>query len=556
MKIRKKYINAVLPIVMSILSPLVVFVVFFCIFICFQEITYAGGNMFEKRKKSEQRLSDVTVPAGREEDITQVISENLSENMRGLREIFGNSFDLVIKETQANGVDIAFVALDGMYNGVHASQAIIEPIQKMRFFSFEPETVYGHLCRFCAAECDAKENDTMKSAVDSVLNGCMLLFVDGVKKCMAFSVQGYPRRPVQPPESETQENGSREGFVDMFKDNVTLVRRRIKSPFVRFENFVVGETSNTSVVVCYHSQRADPEIVKNVKKKIENIRIDIVPGAGALKPFLEEKRLSFFSCAGTTERPDVFAAKISEGRIGIIVDGTPYAIIVPYLFIENFHSLDDYLNRPYYTAATRILKIICFFLAVFLPGTYVAVGTFHQEIFPSEVIADVVASLQNTPFPLVVESLLIHFIYEIVREAGLRMPKSVGHTVSIVGALVIGDAAVSAGLISAPMLIIVAITAICSAVLPSLHEPSAVLRFLFIILGGIMGLYGVMLGFALLLADICSMNSFGIPFTAPVSPFDSFGARDSIFFAGWRKAGKRFIRIQNLKGAKENGKNS
>lgn len=512
--------------------------------------------MFEKWKKSKRRLS---APVNIEEEpleIPEGINKNLNENILKLRELFGSSFDLVIKESEANGVKLAFVALDGMYNGIHASQAVVEPVQNMNFPCTDPKQIYDHLCTFCAAECDSKEGITMKQAVDFILQGCMVLFVDGVTLCKAFSVQGFPRRPVQPPESETQENGSREGFVDMFKDNVTLVRRRLKSPYVRFESMVAGETSNTSLVICYHAKRADPIIVNQVKAKLENMQIDIVPGAGALKPFLEERRLSFFTCVGTTERPDVFAAKISEGRVGIIIDGTPYAIIVPHLFIENFHSLDDYLNRPYYSAATRLLKIICFFLAVFLPGTYVAVGTFHQEIFPSEVIADVVSSLQNTPFPLVVESLVIHFIYEIVREAGLRMPKSVGHTVSIVGALVIGDAAVTAGLISAPMLIIVAITAICSAVIPALHEPSAILRFLFIILGGTMGLYGVMLGFTLVVADICSMNSFGVPFTAPISPFDRYGARDSIIFAGWRHVGKRYIKIQNFRGTNRNGTDS
>ena len=511
--------------------------------------------MFEKWKKSKQRLSDPIIQDEAPE-IPEGINKKLSENIITLREMFGSSFDLVIKEAEVNTLKIAFVALDGMYDGLHASQSVVEPVLNTDFSHTDPKQVYSHICTFCTSECDSKEALTMNQAVDFILQGCMVLFADGVTRCRAFSVQGFPRRSVEPPESETQENGSREGFTDMFKDNVTLVRRRLKSPCVRFESIVVGETSNTSLVVCYHAERADPVTVNRVKERLQSIRIDIVPGAGALRPFLEERRLSFFSCVGTTERPDVFAAKLAEGRVGIIIDGTPYAIIVPHLFIENFHSLDDYLNRPYYSAATRILKIICFFLAVFLPGTYVAVGTFHQEIFPSDIIADVVSSLQNTPLPLVAESLLIHFIYEIVREAGLRMPKSVGHTVSIVGALVIGDAAVTAGLISAPMLIIVAITAICSAVIPSLHEPSAILRFVFIILGGTMGLYGVMLGFTLVTADLCSINSFGVPYTAPISPFDSYAARDTVIFAGWKNVGRRFIRIQNLRGTNKNGTDS
>ncbi len=504
--------------------------------------------MFNNKNKSEIRVSDPIEFKDDNECIPKNISISLKENLSTIKELFGESFDLVIKESQVNGVDIAFIALDGMYNGLHASQAVVEPSLNVTRFTKTPEEVYEHLCSFRTTECDSKEASSMQQAVQFILSGSMLLFVDGVAICRSFSVQGYPRRPVQPPESESQENGSREGFADMFKDNVTLVRRRLKSPFVRFETVVAGATGNNSLVVCYHSKRADPEIVKDVKNRLEKMNLDFVCGAGSLRPFLENRRISFFTSVGTTERPDVFSAKIAEGRIGIIIDGSPFAVIVPYLFIENFHSLDDYLNRPYYATVTRILKIICFLLAVFLPGVYVAVGTFHQEIFPSEVLADVVASLQNTPFPLTVESLIIHFIYEIVREAGLRMPKSVGHTVSIVGALVIGDAAVSASLISAPMLIIVAITAICSAVLPSLHQPSSILRLIFIILGGTMGLYGIMLGFSFVLCDICSMNSFGVPFTAPFSPFDSYATRDGIFFTGWKKAGKRNFLIHKLRG--------
>ncbi len=507
--------------------------------------------MFEKWKKSKIKLSDPTLSAENDKSITQKINTSLSENIITFRQLFGESFDLVIKEDEACSIKIAFVALDGMYDGLHASQAVVEPILNTKFSCSEPKTVYDYICSK-ATECDAKEALTMKEATEYLLSGFMLLLCDGVDACRAFSVQGYPLRSVSPPETESQENGSLEGFVELYKQNVTLIRRRLKSPFVHFETVTVGETSKVSLCVCYHSKRADPRIVNEVKDRLKNMVIDIIPGAGAIKPFLEDKRLSFFSTVGTTERPDVLAAKIAEGRIGILIDGVPHAIIVPYLFIDNFHSLDDYLNRPYYSFISRILKIICFLSAVFLPGVYVAVGTFHQEIFPSTVIADVVASLQNTPFPLVVECIIIHFIYEIVREAGLRMPKAIGHTVSIVGALVIGDAAVTAGLISASMLIIVALTAICSAVLPSLHEPSAILRFIFIILGGTMGLYGIMLGLTLITADLCAMKSFGVPFTAPISPLSPYAMRDSIIFAGWKNVGKRHIKIQNLRGT-DNG---
>ena len=505
-------------------------------------------NMFQKWKKSKIGLTQ-PVKTDTDDKIPEGIFPALSENIITIREMFGESFDLVIKETQANGIKIAFITLDGMYDNLLVSNAVIAPVLDMKFGTTEPKMIYDHISEYRTSECDTKEAITMPDAVQYLISGCILMFVDGVNRCLALSVQGYPKRSIEQPQSEMQEFGSHEGFVEMYKDNVTMVRRRLKSPYVRFETITAGETSKTSLCICYHAKRADPVTVNGVKSRLKEMKIDIIPGAGAVRPFLEAKGLSFFTSVGITERPDVFAAKLSEGRVGIIVDGTPYALIVPYLFIENFHSLDDYLSRPFYTLVTRTIKMVCFLAAVFLPGIYVAVGTFHQEIFPANIIFEISISIQETPFPLFVESLIIHFIYEIVREAGLRMPASMGHAVSIVGALVIGDAAVTAGLISAPMLIVVAITAICSAVITPLHQPSSVLRLLFIILGGISGLYGIMLGFGLIVINLCSVNSFGVPFTSPLSPFDRYANRDSLFFAGWKTVGKRFMKVQNLRGS-------
>ena len=512
-------------------------------------------KFFDKWKKSEAVLSQ-PVEESDESKIPDGISRSLQDNIVNLYSLFGESFDLVVKRSEVCGNDIAFVVLDGMYDNLLVSQAVIAPVCNTKTADVRPDSVYKYIRSLRIAECDTKETINTSDAVEYLLSGCLLLYIDGVDRCLVFSVQGYPKKGIEPPSTEQQEMGSHEGFVDMYKDNVTLVRRRFKSPFVRFETVTVGNGSNTTVCVCYHAKRASAQIVNSVKDKLQCAQLDIVPGAGALIPFLEEKRISIFSSVGYTERPDVFSAKLAEGRVGLIVDGSPTALIMPYLFVENFHSLDDYLSRPYYAAISRMLKILCFFVAAFLPGTFVAVGTFHQEIFPSEVIFEIVSSLKNTPFPLVVECVVIHLIYEIVREAGLRMPKAVGHTVSIVGALVIGDAAVSAGLISAPMLIVIAITAISSAVTPALHQPSSVLRLIFIIIGGVMGLYGIMLGFSLVIADLCSVSSFGIPFTAPFSPFDLYASRDSVFFAGWKRVGRRFAKVQNLKGSDMNAKDS
>jgi spore germination protein KA len=294
------------------------------------------------------------------------------------------------------------------------------------------------------------------------------------------------------------------------------------------------------------------ETLQEVKLRLENLKLDTVLGAGYLRKCLDTKRKSLFTMVGQTERPDTFAAKLCEGKIGIIVDGTPFALIVPRLFIENFQTLDDYINRPYYATFMRIVRFLAFLISVFLPGVFVSIGLFHQEMIPDDMLFNIVLMESNTLFTLTMEALVIHFIYETVREAGLRMPKSIGHAVSIVGALVIGDAAVTAGLIGAPMLIIVALTAICSLVSSDLYQPIAVLRIAFILIGGLSGLYGIMIGAAALIIVLASMTDYGVPFLAPFTPYRKNLLRDSLVRISMEKLGKNIFDINSPKMKRNN----
>ena len=271
------------------------------------------------------------------------------------------------------------------------------------------------------------------------------------------------------------------------------------------------------------------------------------PGCGA--GFLENRHLSLFSGVDVTERPDTLCGKITEGRIGVLVDGTPFVLVIPYLFVEHFQSMDDYALNPYYATFLRLIKYFSFSVSMLLPGIYVAVGTYHPEMFPPVLLLSFLNANQATPFPLMVEALMIHFLFEIMREAGLRFPKSVGHAVSIVGALVIGESAVRAGLVGAPMVIIVAMTAMSSFVIPSLYGAMAILRFGFILLGGSLGLYGVMLGVCLFVCSICAMNIQSIPYMAPLSPFSPKAMLDVLIRADWRKLWKQKFRVQNVPGS-------
>lgn len=241
------------------------------------------------------------------------------------------------------------------------------------------------------------------------------------------------------------------------------------------------------------------------------------PGAGVRvsSAVFGEAFLLLFPSVGTTERPDTVAAKINEGRIAVLVDGTPFALIVPYLFLENFQSVDDYCQSPVYVSLTRILRFLAFAFTILLPGLYVAVVTFHPELFPPSLLYNIASIGDSTPFPLMVEAIFIHLVYELMMEAGLRLPRPIGHAMSIVGALVIGDAIVRAGLVGSPMVTVVALTAIASFVIPSLYGAITILRFLFILLGGFFGLYGVVAGVFCLAVLLCALDSFAFPTLPP-----------------------------------------
>lgn len=468
-----------------------------------------------------------------------LIKKSITDNIVYLNERFAKSFDFVLRRSYINGTELAFISLDGMCDNTEIFLSVTNPILSNTNLPHDANGLFNEIRDKIATNVQQKEITDMTDAVEAIISGNLLLLVDGCERALVYSVQGYPKKAIDPAQSNMQETGSHEGFVDNYKDNATLLRRRLASPDFCLENMKIGVSSKTNIVVCYMKNRVSQKALEKVITKLHAVQIDILPGSGSLAPFLEPKGLYLFQSVGITERPDVLCAKITEGKIGILVDGTPHALIVPYLFLENFHTLDDYLKRPYYAVFLRLLKIVSFFIGVFLPGIYVAVTMYHPEMIPSEVLYGIVKSQQQTPFPIMAESLVIHVIYEIVREAGIRMPKSVGHTVSIVGALIIGDAAVTAGLISTPMLIIVALTAITSAVVSEIQDPICVMRLVFIVIGGTLGMYGIFMGAGIIILNICSQEPLGVPFSLPIAPVKPELYRDTIIRRDWRILSKK-----------------
>lgn len=500
-----------------------------------------GKHLFEPTKQPME--------PPKEEPAKQPFQTALADNMASLDTAFDGSEDLVKKIYEVEGHRVAMAGVDNLYKKEQLSRAITGKLLAAKNLPANPDECLDYLRTQVAEPIDVTVIADWDTALFMLMSGFVLLFLDGSARVLAFGLQDFAARGVSEPDNEVMERGSREGFCEVLRLNLSLVRRRMKTPILMFETMRIGKESNTEVALCYLRGQVAPQVLDKLRKKLQSIRMDVVLESGYLQPFLEENPKSLVSTVGVTERPDTLCAKISEGRVGILVDGTPFALIVPYLFSENFQSMDDYCNRPYFATFIRLLKFLSFLIAVLFPGIYVALGQFNPEAFPSAILYRIVDAQLTTPFSLMVEAIVIHVIFEILREAGLRLPRPVGHAISIVGALVIGESAVSAGLIGSPMVMVVAITTVSSFVVPSLYNPAALLRFIFILVGGFTGIYGVMLLAAMLLVGLCSLDSFGVPYMSPIAPFDKMAMRDTFWRASWRRLARHTVLIQNMRGS-------
>lgn len=477
------------------------------------------------------------------------LNRDLMENMVKVRALSQNSTDLLERQIEVSGVPVAILMCEGMVNLQLFTQILVRPLTELSLENADGEAVARWVSRETVLSGDQKEFFTYDELFSFLMAGFVVLLIDGVNRGIACGMQGYSFRSVSEPSTEMNITGSREGFVEPIRVNQTMIRRRLRSPSLKFEMYPIGEKSRTDICLVYLTDTADPRMVEEVKRRLGKLSSDILLSQGYLRPYLEGQPFSPFSSVGTTERPDTLCAKINEGRIGILVDGTPFALVVPYLFEEHFQSMDDYSYRPYYGSFIRLLKYFAFLLSIFLPGGYVAITSFSPEMLPDSLLFNIAASEQQTPFSMMTEALVIHLIYEIMREAGLRLPRPVGHAVSIIGALVIGDAAVKAGIIGSSMVMVVALTALSSFVVPSLYEPAAILKFVFILVGGTWGLFGISVGFVLLLTNLCALESLGVPVMAPLSPCAPADLRDGLWRTGWKKLGSFRLRIQDLPGS-------
>ena len=475
---------------------------------------------------------------------------SINEIKFGLQSQFDDSADLNVRVftlKSALKIQAAVITMEGLVDKEQLSQSVLNPLLTFDYGARDSAAVSATAYSSVMASSDVIKLSSADEIVTYITSGFAVLMIDGAEELYAVGVQGYSFRGVSEPESEVVQRGSREGFTEPLRVNMSMIRRRMKTPDLKFEQMTVGTDSKTQLMICYLQSQVSLDLLNKLKNRLSGCNLETVLASGYLSDYLEDNGSgSLFSGVGISERPDTVCGKRTEGRIAIIVDGTPAVMIVPHLFVEEFQSVDDYSNRTYYAAFIRLMKYLSFFVSVFLPGLYVALAQFHPEYFPTWLLINTSESLAQTPFPVTAEVLAITVVYEIMKEAGLRIPKSLGHAVSIVGALVIGDSAVNAGIISASTLMVVATAAICGYVTSPLYPPIMMLRLLFIVVGGFTGLWGITLATAVVLIGMCAKTSLGVPYLSSLSPFSLRRMRDVFIRAGWRQLSKHTIRVQKF----------
>lgn len=470
-------------------------------------------------------------------------------NMEKFKEDFKDCSDFLLREAVTNGEKCFFCVMDGLVNSLMLSHMVVSPILERKLKFENSYDLYNQIKLSVVNSVELNEAETFEDSYYFLMSGFCVLVIDGCNKALVFGIQGWAKRSVDEPSNESNVKGAKECFIEALNDNKALLRKRLKTPKLKFKQIKLGTDADTPVVIAYMKDRADSELVKEVERRLKSAHLSTVVDYGELVPFVDTDIKSFFSCVGNTERPDVAVSKLLEGRVLVMAEGTPFVIYVPFLFSDNFQSVDDYDNPPFYSGFIRVLKYFSFLISVFLPGLYVAVGTFHQELIPTNLLITIASEEVTTPFSLMTEAIMLLVLYEIMREAGLRLPKTIGHAVSIIGGIIIGETTVTAGLIGAPMLVVIAMTAISSYVVYPLYESVSVLRFLFILIGGITGMYGIVLGAGVVFINICSLNPFGVPLSSPISPLDRHSLGDIFYRETWKKLSKRKVRINELRGA-------
>ncbi len=444
------------------------------------------------------------------------------ENKQLLRHIFSNCCDLVFRNFEIDGGKTScFIAyINGAVRIENISESILKPLMSTHMVKSDASWLAKHIKLTVSTVCAAEEIKTAGDVTDRLLGGYCLLFADGCPTCLALDVEGWAMRQTGEANVEPTLRGSVESFVEDITINTSLIRRRIKTPKLKVERMGIGTISKTAVMIAYIEGIADDIVVDKIRSRLKSIDADMVLESGTIENFIRDNPYCPFPTIEFTERPDLSALALSEGRVVVLTDNAPFVLIAPAVFSHFFMAAEDAFVSPYFTVFITIVRGLAFFISLLAPSIFIAITLFHQEMIPYQLLETLVASRSDLPFPIFFEVLLMELAFDLISEAGERLPRAIGSSLSIVGAIVLGQAAIQSGLVSPSTVVVVAATATASFVNPKLNmsRASRILRFPFMILGASMGLFGIVMGGLTLLIYMVSIRSFGVPYMSPFSP--------------------------------------
>ncbi|WP_096183359.1 spore germination protein [Effusibacillus lacus] len=485
-------------------------------------------SILKENKVLQQRFEQTT-----ENYKGKSFSGSLEQDLITIRTLFGQSDDVIIREfqmTQPTNRRAAIVYIDGLVDTKTVNHFLLKPlVNQDKVYGTEGNEENDLLRHIPISE--ARVLKDMQQLAKAVLSGDTVLLLDEGASPLTVSTKGWEKRGVEEPRTESVVRGPRDGFTETLRINTALIRRRLKDPNLRINGIKVGERTDTDVALLFIDGIAKPAIVQKVRERIQQIKIDGVLESGYIEQFIEDSHWSPFPQIQNTERPDKMTAALLEGKVGILVDGSPFGMIAPATFSQFYTSPEDYYERFLIATLIRFIRVLSMFMALLLPSLYIALSSFHPEMIPSKLVIAMAAGRATVPFASIVEAFLMEITMEILREASVRLPGPIGPTIGIVGALVVGESAVRAGIVSPVMVIIVALTTIGSFASPSYSASIALrmLRFPLMIFAGTMGLYGIMLFVIAITVHLCSLESFGIPYLAPMAPRRFVGWKDTFY---------------------------
>ncbi|WP_397538939.1 spore germination protein [Rummeliibacillus pycnus] len=516
-------------------------------------------GFFRKKSNSKMHSNSISTDQIMTTSSTNELKSNLQENIQIIKDSLGKSSDIIIREIRIGkeeSIKAGIIFTDGLTDTASLQDFILETLMldikgtELQEKLPSDQNLISVLKDSAMTVGEIEELTNFEVLFTGLLSGDTIFLIDGYAQGLIISNRHWVERGVTEATAQVVVRGPREGFSENLRVNTALVRRRLKDSNLWMESKVIGKRTKTNVAIMYINGIANDKIVKEVRLRLDSIDIDGILESGNIEELIQDAPYSPFPTIANTERSDVVAAALLEGRIAIFVDGTPFVLMVPALFIQFFQASEDYYQRADIASLIRLLRFFSFAIALLAPAVFIAVTTFNQVMLPPALLISLASQREGVPFPAFVEGIIMEVTFEILREAGLRMPRSIGSAMSIVGAFVIGTAAVEAGIISAAMVIVVSITAIASFVSPTydLAISARILRFGFMAIAASFGLIGIMIGLIALLLHLCSLRSFGVPYMSSLAPFNLSDQRDTfIRLPIWKMFTRpRLINQQNM----------